>query len=31
MLFGLVKLENGVKIITQLVDVTYESLKRGMK
>ena len=31
MLFGLVKLENGVKIIAQLVDVTYESLKRGTK
>ena len=31
MIFGLVKLENGVKIIGQLVDLPYESLKEGMK
>lgn len=31
MMFGLVKLENGIKIIAQLVDVPYESLARGMK
>jgi scaffold protein (connect acetoacetyl-CoA thiolase and HMG-CoA synthase) len=31
MVFGLVRLENGVKIIAQLVDFTYESLKRGTK
>ena len=31
MIFGLVKLDNGVKIVTQLVDVPYESLKEGFK
>lgn len=31
MVFGLVKLENGVKVIAQLVDVPYESLKEGQK
>ena len=31
MIFALVRLENGVKIIAQLVDVLYESLKEGMK
>ncbi len=31
MIFGLVKLENGVKIVSQLVDVPYESLKEGLK
>lgn len=31
MIFGLVKLENGVKIISQLVDMPYESLKEGLK
>src|SRR5579864_4557161 len=31
MIFGLLRLENGVKIIGQLVDLPYESLKEGMK
>ncbi|MDA4111536.1 MAG: OB-fold domain-containing protein [Thaumarchaeota archaeon] len=31
MIFGLIKLENGVKIISQLVDIPYESLNEGMK
>jgi len=31
MVFALVKLENGVKIIAQIVDAPYESLKEGMK
>ena len=31
MIFGLIKLENGVRIISQLVDIPYESLKEGMK
>lgn len=29
MIFGLVELENGVKIIAQLVDIPYDSLKGG--
>jgi uncharacterized protein len=29
MIFGLVQLDNGVRIITQIVDVPYESLKEG--
>ena len=29
MIFGLVDLENGVKIIAQLVDIPYDSLKGG--
>jgi uncharacterized protein len=31
MMFGLVRLDNGVKIVAQLVDVSYESLERGTK
>jgi uncharacterized OB-fold protein len=31
MIFGLVKLDNGVRIIAQLVDIPYESMKEGMK
>lgn len=31
MIFGLVKLDNGVTIISQLVDLPYESLKEGLK
>jgi uncharacterized OB-fold protein len=31
MIFGLVKLENGVRIVAQIVDTPYESLKRGNK
>jgi uncharacterized OB-fold protein len=31
MIFGLVKLENGVRIVAQIVDTPYESLKRGSK
>jgi len=31
MIFGLVRLENGVRIIAQLVDIPYESMKEGMK
>jgi len=31
MLFGLLKLENGVRIVAQLVDVQYESLRHGTK
>jgi uncharacterized protein len=31
MIFGLVKLENGVRIIAQIVDLPYDSLKEGMK
>jgi uncharacterized OB-fold protein len=31
MIFGLIRLENGVRIISQLVDIPYESLKEGMK
>ena len=31
MIFGIVKLENGVKIIAQLVDAPYESLREGTK
>lgn len=29
MVFGLIKLENGVKIIAQIVDIPFESLKEG--
>ena len=31
MIFGLLRLENGVRILTQLVDLPYDSLKDGMK
>jgi uncharacterized protein len=31
MTFGLVELENGVKIVTQIVDIPYESLRHGTK
>jgi uncharacterized OB-fold protein len=31
MIFGLVKLDNGVRIVAQLVDIPYESMKEGMK
>lgn len=31
MLFGLLQLENGVRIIAQIVDVPYDSLKEGLK
>lgn len=31
MIFGLVDLENGVKIVAQIVDVSYETLKRDQK
>lgn len=31
MVFGLLRLENGVRIISQIVDVPYDSLKVGMK
>lgn len=31
MIFGLVKLSNGVNIVSQIVDIPYESLKEGMK
>jgi uncharacterized protein len=31
MIFGLVKLENGVRIVAQIVDTPYESLKQGSK
>ncbi len=31
MIFGLLKLENGVKIVAQIVDTSYESLKQGIK
>jgi uncharacterized protein len=31
MIFGLLRLDNGVKVIGQLVDLAYESLKEGMK
>jgi uncharacterized OB-fold protein len=31
MIFALVKLENGVKVIGQIVDAPYESLKEGTK
>ena len=30
MIFALIRLENGVKIIAQIVDVPYESLKQGL-
>ena len=29
MVFGLIKLENGVKIIAQIVDIPYENLRGG--
>ncbi len=31
MVFGLLRLDNGVRIIAQLVEVPYDSLKEGMK
>lgn len=31
MIFGLLRLENGVRLVAQLVDIPYESLKEGMK
>ena len=31
MVFGLLKLENGVRIVAQVVDLPYDSLKEGMK
>jgi len=31
MTFGLLELENGVRIIAQVVDLPYDSLKEGMK
>jgi uncharacterized OB-fold protein len=31
MIFGLVRLENGVTIVAQIVDIAYESLKEGSK
>ena len=31
MIFGLIKLTNGVNVISQIVDIPYESLKEGMK
>lgn len=31
MMFGLVELENGVNIVAQIVDASYETLKRGQK
>jgi len=31
MVFGLLKLENGVRIVAQIVDIPYDSLKLGMK
>ena len=30
MIFGLLNLENGVKIVAQIVDIPYESLKEGV-
>lgn len=29
MIFGLIELDNGVKLVTQLVDTNYDSLKIG--
>ena len=31
MIFGLVRLENGVKVVAQIVDAPYESLKKGSR
>ncbi len=31
MIFGVLKLENDVRLLAQIVDVSYESLKVGMK
>ncbi len=31
MIFGLVRLANGVKIVSQIVDIPYEALREGMK
>ena len=31
MVFGLLELKNGVRIISQIVDLPYDSLKEGMK
>ena len=31
MVFGLLELENGVRIVSQIVDLPYDSLKEGMK
>jgi len=31
MIFAIVRLDNGVKIVSQIVDAPYESLKEGMK
>jgi uncharacterized OB-fold protein len=31
MIFGLIKLENGVKLVAQIVDIPYDSIKEGLK
>ena len=31
MMFGLVKLENGVNVMAQIVDIPYESLREGLE
>ena len=31
MIFGLINLENDVKVVAQIVDIPYESLKQGTK
>lgn len=31
MIFGLLELNNGVRIVSQIVDLPYDSLKEGMK
>ena len=31
MIIGLLKLENGVKIVAQIVDIPYESIREGIK
>ena len=31
MIFGLIRLENGVKVMAQVVDIPYDSLEEGLK
>ena len=31
MTFGLIRLENGVKLMAQIVDIPYDSMKEGLK
>ena len=31
MIYGLIALENGIRVVAQIVDIPYESLKEGLK